>query len=196
MKQLDQKLQAMEESSPQKAGLRQKYVDKRAKLMAVKKGQEMRDSEWVQVVAVFVCRMEGIVAKDKKFLIKAQKALEEILPKFKIFDIRRKKAPRSLPKTRKDFEFENIAHYKRQQKEKKLKALMKAKERDQENRERLEMKMEDYNVEIQKKVEESEELSEDVSIGGVSMYIYKESADATPLPQSVVASGLRVSKEL
>lgn len=49
---------------------------------------------------------------------------------------------------------------------------------EEEKRERMEMKMEDYDVDPKTfnigKTEQSDALSEDESVGGVSMYVYKD----------------------
>lgn len=54
------------------------------------------------------------------------------------------------------------------------------KEREEERKERLEMKMEDYDADDalldaqKRRGEDSEEYQDEESVGGVSMYVYKE----------------------
>ena len=92
------------------------------------------------------------------------------------------KTARSFPVSQKDYEFSNIAAIKQRQKEEKLRLLAKKRERDDERNERLEMKMEDYDVDGRQlmgdryigKSEPTEDFSDGESVGGESLYIYKD----------------------
>lgn len=75
--------------------------------------------------------------------------------------------------------FANIAKFKQLQREEKKRRLYELKMLEEERKERMEMKMEDYDADPKTifnvgKTEQSDALSEDESVGGVSMYVYKE----------------------
>lgn len=81
-----------------------------------------------------------------------------------------------------DIRSANIYEIKKKLKEEKRKAARKAKEREEEKKERLLLGMEDYDVgAVIAEQARSEEFSEDVSLGGDSMYVYKNTREATPI---------------
>ena len=174
-----------------------KYHSQKARLLNQKKGLEMLDEDWAEVLATFAVRLAEVHGKDKKFEAKAGKALEGFVAGLASLDAKRRPRPaRVFPASRKDLEFRNIADLKRLQKAERRKLAQRAQEKELEKRERLEMKMEDYDAElVAHKTDETEEYSDGDSAGGHSMYLYKDSREATPLPAAEHALGLRHSRQ-
>ena len=187
LKAVDQKINSIVESPQKGSGGRSKlakYKNQKAKLISLKRGSEMLDEDWAEILGAFAVRVQDIHAKDRKFEQKATKILEDFTQSLTRIEGRRPQKPaRVFPFSKKDYEFQNIADLKKIQREERRMMAVKNKEREVEKQERLEMKMEDYDAQVLNDAgDEEQEFSDEDSVGGQSMYIYKESREATPLP--------------
>lgn len=76
--------------------------------------------------------------------------------------------------------YANIASIKQRQREEKKKRLLEIKRLQEEKQERIYMKLEDYDADPETlfpqlgKTEQSDSLSDEDSLGGGSMYVYKQ----------------------
>lgn len=197
VKAIDNRIQELASSPQTRTNSRVgKYNSQKARLLNLKKGFEMLDEDWTEVLATFAVRQAEVYGKDKKFEAKATKAVDAFAASLTNLNAKRKPRPaRVFPVSRKDYEFRHIADLKKLQKAERRKLAQRAQEKEQEKRERLEMKMEDYDAEVRPaKTDETEEFSDGDSAGGQSMYVYKESREATPLPAAANALGFRHSR--
>lgn len=184
IKRIESKMKALVESPMRSNNKLRKYESRMAKLINLRRGFELFDDEWASVILIFAIRISDVNPKDKKFETKAKKSLESFIIQLQTQGPKslKTKTARVFAFSQKDYEFSNIAAIKQKQKEEKLRLLGKKRQKEDERNERMEMKMEDYDVDGRQlmgdrylgKSEPTEDFSDGESIGGESLYIYKD----------------------
>lgn len=105
IKKIDQRIKLLQESSAKPKGKLERYEQHKANLINFKKGIELFDHEWAEVVIILLARIADIHGKDKKFDQKVKKLVDDFLEAIKERESKQKsKARRLFPESQKDYE--------------------------------------------------------------------------------------------
>lgn len=82
LKKIDHKIKGMEDATTRSQSKIEKYLTQKAKNIDLKKGLEMFDKEWADILLIFSMRSEELHGKDRKFDAKAKKIISSFMARF------------------------------------------------------------------------------------------------------------------
>lgn len=108
LKKADHKIKALQENPLKGQNKVSKYEGQKAKLFNAKRGAELYDRDWAEIISIFVLRMGELHGKDRKFDMKAKKLLVDSLPLItraaELPPHKRSIARKYFPSSKKDYE--------------------------------------------------------------------------------------------